>query len=153
MEKLSQIDKAFINESNRIENINLPYTKGQEKAFIKFMSLDHITIDNLKDFVKAYQPNAKLRVGQSKATTVVGTHIAPYDGPGIGYALSEILDDLENFTPYQNHVMYERLHPFTDCNGRSGRALWLWQMRNTLSLNPTIGFLQTFYYQSLDGAS
>ena len=39
-------------------------------------------------------------------------------------------------------------HPFTDGNGRSGRALWLWQMNN----HAPFGFLHTFYYQTLENS-
>lgn len=51
-------------------------------------------------------------------------------------------------TPYDVHQQYETLHPFTDGNGRSGRALWLWQMIRD-GQRAQLGFLHTWYYQSL----
>ena len=47
----------------------------------------------------------------------------------------------------ETHVRYELLHPFLDGNGRSGRALWLWLMGQA-----PLGFLHTFYYQTLSAA-
>lgn len=58
--------------------------------------------------------------------------------------------------PYVVHHAYESLHAYTDGNGRSGRALWLWGMRRlyrgqTLKFDRVlrIGFLHCWYYQSL----
>lgn len=50
--------------------------------------------------------------------------------------------------PWEVHIAYEMLHPFTDGNGRSGRMLWAWQMRNF-----PLDFLHTFYYQTLNALS
>lgn len=41
----------------------------------------------------------------------------------------------------------ELLHPLTDCNGCSGRILWMWMTREA-----PLGFLHTFHYRALDGA-
>ena len=83
----------------------------------------------------------------------VGNHIAPPSGPKIVEDLEKLLNDIaaKAITPWAAHVRYETLHPYTDGNGRSGRAIWLWQMtlldrqRGALAL----GFLHNFYYQTL----
>jgi hypothetical protein len=49
--------------------------------------------------------------------------------------------------PLEAHVRYETLHPFTDGNGRTGRALWYWMMVG--SSRADLGFLHAFYYQTL----
>lgn len=51
----------------------------------------------------------------------------------------------EIMSPFTTHLRYESIHPFSDGNGRSGRALWLWQMKGRAPL----GFLHQFYYQTL----
>lgn len=134
---------SFIRESNLIEGINRDPTYEEIIEFERFMKLDEITIDELERFVSVYQPDAKLRI-TSDLNVAVGDDIKPRGGVGIGYALDTILDNVKENTPYKNHVAYEHLHPFTDGNGRSGRMLWMWQVRSA-----PLGFLHTFYYQTL----
>ena len=54
---------------------------------------------------------------------------------------------MEDASPFAVHVAYENLHPFMNGNGRSGRALWLWHMGGIEKV--PLGFLRTWYYQSL----
>lgn len=49
--------------------------------------------------------------------------------------------------PYKIHLLYEDLHPFTDGNGRSGRAIWLWQMERQGGTR--LSFLHWWYYATL----
>lgn len=54
--------------------------------------------------------------------------------------------------PWKMHVAFEKLHPFMDGNGRTGRALWAWHMKQ-LGLDPfALSFLHRFYYQTLAAA-
>lgn len=139
---------AFIRESNRIEGIKRRPTKSELDAHTRFMALDTIIVSDLEQFVSIYQPGAVLR-DRVGLNVRVGNHHPPPGGPKIRAALLEILERLETDTPYRTHAAYEFLHPFTDGNGRSGRALWAWQMRRRYAGHP-LGFLHHFYYQSLD---
>jgi hypothetical protein len=137
----------FIEESNRIEGIT-GTTPEEAKEFRRFMDLDEITVADLEKFVSIYQPNAKLRV-EFGMNVRVGGYYPPTAGPDIRIALIELLKDIQHgqLTPFDAHVRYESLHPFSDGNGRSGRMLWAWQMgKGGLEL----GFLHAFYYQTLE---
>lgn len=138
--------QAFINESNKIEGILRPMKLVELEEFHRFMNLKYLTVEEIEKFVSVYQPNAKLRISPS-ANVMVGNHFPPKGGDHIFYRLQDILamayiGDERN--AYETHHAYESLHPFTDGNGRSGRMIWMWQMRKA-----PLGFLHTWYYQSL----
>jgi Fic family protein len=136
----------FIRESNRIEGIVRDPTLEEVAEHKRFMSLKRVAVKDMEQFVKVYQPNARLR--DKKGWDVrVGGHVAPPGGKRIRDDLQLIIDRANMpclSTPFETHLAYEHLHPFTDGNGRSGRMLWLWQMRSA-----PLGFLHTFYYQTL----
>ena len=107
------------------------------------MDLDVITIAELIWFVKVHQPGATLR-NLSGLDVKVGNYFPPKGGPEIEKSLERLLADMNTISSYHAHIAYEKLHPFTDCNGRSGRMLWAWQERDI-----SLGFLHAFYYQTL----
>ena len=133
----------FVQESNRIEGILRDPTEDEIVAHRLLMALDKITVPDLEIFVAVVQPGARLR-RQLGWDVRVGNHIAPPGGPIIETQLEDLLSG--DLGAYEKHCIYETLHPFTDGNGRSGRALWLWQMGG----EAPIGFLHQFYYQTLD---
>ncbi len=135
----------FVRESNRIEGINRDPSAAEITAHEKFVKLGLLTIEDVQDFVNVVAPGHKLR-DQYGLDVRVGDHIAPRGCPEIRTALQTILTGIGGKDPWQTHIEYETLHPFTDGNGRSGRAIWLWQMTSA-----PIGFLHNFYYQTLSG--
>lgn len=142
----------FIRESNRIEGILREPTQEEIEEFDRFLNLKKITIKELVKFVSVYAPGHRLR-DKGGLNVSVGGYYAPFGGIAIRYKLNEILDLVNTYgePPYKVHVAFELLHPFTDGNGRSGRALWAWQMHKDDRL-PNIGFLHSFYYQALSYA-
>lgn len=142
----------FVRESNRIESIHREPTAEEVSATARFLSRSAvITISDLVDLVAVYQPNARPRFSQGLDVRV-GDHYPPRGGPHVQTALQAVLDKAAPRTAdaFAIHVEYETLHPFTDGNGRSGRALWLWCMGGTIKA--PLGFLHHFYYQALSAA-
>jgi hypothetical protein len=136
---------SFIRESNKIEGILREPTQDEIDEYNRFIKLDRVTIKDLEEFVKVYQPDARLRCVYG-LNVRVGNYYPPFGGPEIIEKLEEVLKIKDAFTA---HVAYEQLHPFTDGNGRSGRMLWAYLMDDMHSLD----FLHTFYYQTLNHLS
>ena len=143
----------FVEESNLIEGIDV-VSSDDMKAHEELLALPHLTVKDVERFVSLVQPNAILRrpVGLNVR---VGSHVAPPGGPKIEPALKRLLglvnrDWVEeghcDRAAYKAHLAYEDLHPFSDGNGRSGRAIWLW-MREGLT---GCGFLHEWNKQVLN---
>lgn len=135
---------AFVKESNKIEGID-GCRAAEVDAHETFLAVPHPTVAALKTLVSVLQPGAKLR-DRFGLDVQVGDHFPPGGGVRIVRDLEDLLATPK--APWDMHLDYERLHPFTDGHGRSGRALWLWRMRH-LKLDTSLGFLHEFYYQTL----
>lgn len=139
---------VFIRESNKIEGINREPTLAEIEEYYRFMALDAIRVKDMLQFVSTYQPGAELR-DRIDMNVIVGGYYPPFGGITIKTRLMDILNianmNRDNSSmAYEIHIKYESLHPFMDCNGRSGRMLWKWMMGKA-----PLGFLHTFYYQTL----
>lgn len=148
--KITNRDIEFIIESNKIEGILEFPSMEQIEEYKRFMSLATVEISDLEQFLRINQRNAILR-NKPGINVVVGQYLPPYGGPCIEKKLKELLRKIieHKLNPYEAHVEYESLHPFTDGNGRSGRMLYRWHQYQ-LDGEMFLGFLHQWYYQSLD---
>lgn len=154
--------RQFMWESNRIEGIT-GVTSEELRAFKAFLQLPKVRVADLYNFVQVCAGrDARLRLAYGDDVRV-GDHVPPPGGHAIVDKLHSLLYRIEHpehfpgkATPYAIHHAYESLHPFMDGNGRSGRALWAWQMvrlPNPQRLRVealSLGFLHAFYYQTLE---
>lgn len=140
----------FLRESLRIENIIRE--PSQEEIYVteKFLDLKELSVNALTGYVQVFAPYHVLRAERG-SNVMVGGHSPPQGGPQVKIALEGILDAINKneVSAFEAHCAYEWLHPFTDGNGRSGRALWLWLMNLNGEHVFDSSFLHTFYYQSL----
>jgi len=143
MQKVNKEIVDFITESNSIERIFRDPTQAEIDELIRFMALPVVTIEELEKFIEVYQPGAMLR-DKHGLNVRVGNYIPPLGSTDIRIKLEDILRRANFLSAYHTHIYYEKLHPFTDGNGRSGRALWAWRKKNLEG-----GFLLNFYYETL----
>ncbi len=141
---------AFVAESNRIEGILRPPTDGELVAHEQFLELPEIRVADLGHFVKEIAAVPLRR--HPGHNVIVGNHLPPPGGPEIETELQELLADIhaDELTPWEAHVAYEKLHPFLDGNGRSGRVLWAWTLLRAGREPFALGFLHTAYYEALE---
>lgn len=143
---------SFVAESNRIESIHRDPLPQEIEAHETFLALEEIRVEHLETFVGDVAGASLRRL--PGMDVIVGSHEPPPGGPRIESYLHELLSTIQSFdiTPWEAHVEYETLHPFSDGNGRSGRVLWAWQVAKEGRDPFVLPVLQLLYYAALEGS-
>lgn len=138
---------TFLAESNKIEGI-FHVRPSEIDTAEKFLHLPSISIANVTNYVTV-TAGAILR-DKEGLDVRIGTYFPPRGGPELIDRYEKLIGwiNRRQIAPYDAHREYEQLHPYTDGNGRSGRLIWLWQMKSA-----PLGFLHQWYYQSLRAAN
>lgn len=144
--------EQFVIESNRIEGILRPPTTEEVKATKAFVTGPTPTVESVSALASVYTRGYGVLRDKAGLDVRVGNHFPPKGGPHIVATLEGLLETIEDGDCYGFHLFYETLHPFLDGNGRTGRALWAWQMWRENQGLLDLGFLHAWYYQTL-GAS
>lgn len=143
----------FVRESNRIERIKRNPTDAEILAHQLFLRQESLSLPMLQEFVHTVA-SARLRDQPGMDVVVTGAFRPMEGGYEVRRQLTNLLGAINSgvLSPYKAHVRYETLHPFTDGNGRSGRAIWMWQMERAGQEPFALPFLHRWYYESLDAS-
>lgn len=160
--------KPFMVESWEIEGLPEPSIDILE-ATIKFIALDSLTLNDVKELHWWYCGSQHRLRDEANPflNVVIGSYRPPPSSPDIAELLSKLLKNTEpnqtnrngdRFeTSYTMYLKFEALHPFTDGNGRIGRAIWLWwvcryqpEWARYIRSDGGLGFKGTLHYQSCD---
>lgn len=144
----------FVLESNRIEGIDRLPTIDELEASGEFL-IGPCDIDAVLALQAVFAPGKPIR-DQYGMNVRVGNYIAPLGGPWMRRDLEAVLGGRLSATttddPFHIHVAFEKLHPFIDGNGRTGRMVWAWKMLRSGQDPFALSFLHRFYYQTLAAA-
>ena len=148
------VKQSWLIEGYDIDGIKLDdAVKEHEVLFFRLKDRDLKSSDAIISFCKEYGGELREKNGQD---VMVGNH-RPQKGGMLLRAKYNYFCDAINSVKSEDDVVkmhreYEDMHPFTDVNGRSGRAIVYYQMRkisNENSLCLPGSFLHWWYYKTI----
>lgn len=143
----------FAKESNDIEGISgFDSNDDMTRALKCLIYKKKLTLENIVRFAFALDPKCVLRA-KAGMDVRIGAFIPQRGGEALVRNVEAFLELQNNKehrrNPFEAYIQFETFHPFMDGNGRTGRAIWLWQMLQEECYND-LGFLRIYHYQSFD---
>lgn len=121
--------REFVRVSNRMAGITREPTAAEVGAHRGLLAANSLRVENLELFIHHIAPGAELR---DLPLDAEDEDLAIGDDVRADLATIVLAAQARAASPDRLHRIYQRLRPFTDGNGRCGRALWMWQvMRGT----------------------
>jgi Fic family protein len=138
--------EEHIRHSNLIEGIDDPAEDKQSMVaweyLIKEPTIAHSTVCRVQKIITLHQkllPNQRgyyRGMAGNDVNVRVGNHDAPAPAMVLDLMSNWILD-CPKLTPKEAHIRFEKIHPFVDGNGRTGRML-MWWHELKLGLKPSL---------------
>lgn len=139
--------QKFMLESNKIEGEDR-LNPGDDCA-LEVACYSIASTFDIRDIHKILTRHLKVNwSGEWRTCQVyVGNHI-PCSPEHVANAMEDYMSKWDDMDSWTAHNEFQKIHPFQDFNGRTGRLLWLNKAIDE-GYNYNIPFLQMYYYQTL----
>ena len=123
--------KGHIRQSNLIEGIDDQKEDKQSMVAWDYLKnlkqISHKDIKKVQKIITLHQPLRPDHRGYYRNVNVrVGNRLCP-EWNMIPHLMANFIIDWRKNNPLENHITFEKIHPFVDGNGRTGRMLMWWQ--------------------------
>jgi hypothetical protein len=118
----------FVRVSNRMAGITREPTVSEISAHRGLLAANALRVENLELFVHHVAEGARLRSEAGTPAPSANEQTAPAGELKADLATIVLAAQKQAASPQRLHRIYTLLSPFTDGNGRAGRALLMWQI-------------------------
>jgi hypothetical protein len=118
----------FVRVSNRMAGITREPTASEISAHRGLLAANALRVENLELFVHHVAEGARVRSEAGIHAASADEDIASAEQLKADLATIVLAAQKQAVSPQRLHRIYTLLSPFTDGNGRCGRALLMWQV-------------------------